>query len=87
MKVNYLYPIVHHKFTRAQVKLTKAWALVGPGVDTPLPVISKDKQTQNFTNMISTAALSSICSGMLYSVLVPYQIWFVYDLYKVMIWL
>ena len=50
MKVNYLYPTVHHKFTRAQVKLTKAWALVGPGVDTPLPVISKDKQIQNFTN-------------------------------------
>ena len=29
-------PIVNHKFTRAQVKLTSAWALVDPGIDTPL---------------------------------------------------
>ena len=30
-----LRPTVNHKFTRAQVKLTRAWALVDPGVDMP----------------------------------------------------
>ena len=29
-------PTANHKFTRTQVNLTRAWALVGPGVDTPL---------------------------------------------------
>ena len=30
-------PTANNKFTRAQAKLTRAWALVGLGVDTPLP--------------------------------------------------
>ena len=30
-------PIANNKFTRAQAKLTRTWALVGLGVDTPLP--------------------------------------------------
>ena len=29
----------NHEFTRAQVKLTRAQARVGPGVDTPLAII------------------------------------------------
>ena len=29
-------PTANNKFTRAQAKLTRAWILIGPGVDTPL---------------------------------------------------
>ena len=32
-------PTLNHKFSRAQVKLTRACALVGPAVDTPLYTI------------------------------------------------
>ena len=32
------YTELTHEFTRAQVKLTRAQAQVGPGVDTPLSI-------------------------------------------------
>ena len=36
-QVNYLgLAKVNHKFTRAQIKLTRAWALLGASVDMPL---------------------------------------------------
>ena len=42
-------PAVNRKFTRAdtgQIKLTRVWALVGPGVDTPL-LVYQDEITRN----------------------------------------
>ena len=38
MQVNYVGPTANHKIIRAQVNLTRAWALVGPGADTPLHI-------------------------------------------------
>ena len=44
-------PIVNHKFTRAQVKLTSAWALVGPGVDT---LLVKSINIQSYTPQLAS---------------------------------
>ena len=40
-------PTANDKFTRTQAKLTRAWALIGPGVDMPLYSISNALETRH----------------------------------------